>query len=817
MKSLMIGSFLLLGAVLLSAAEIAREPGRVGKALRLKSGEYVESLATRELNCPDQVTVAFWVKADEWGQMSSLVYKGGSYGIMKRGGHGIYFWGHFSQWDAINMSWVPEKYFLNPGQWYHLAMTYDSATTQGQTFLNGKRTGGDLINQTQPQLGTYKLYPTDRPLTIGKGVQPFGGLIDSVYVYDRVLSEAEIQQLMREETVPGAKLAWLFNENDTAQIVDSSGHGFNGRFISKRLDPNAESVTNVQVPVMAANDRLTVWPAHATGKVFRRTLPAAAPVEAKPVTTAKLARNEYESFQTVLSAPARPVTVTAVRAEALQGPGNARIPAAAVSIQQVAYVPLDEPSQCNTSGTHVKGEAAIMFDQITARPGFYPDPLPELKLPLTIAAGHSVPLWITIHTPSDIPGGRYQGQLQITTAEAGILRVPYEIQVWDFVLPERFHTFNSAYFSHRKSPDHERMYRMFSSHYTTPAPSGPSPEIQVQADGTLKINTAEYDRVVEAMMKHPNFNVLYFPGFDCYSIAKAVPLATGKQLWNGIRISETPGRLTPEFRRVFTLYLKQMSDHLRAKNWFDKTRFMVVDEPGLPEDIKLCREFFTLIKSVEPELPVMVTKWPTPENTGSGDLWCLGFFQHKQMRKALAAGHRLEFYPNWHVLIDHELMDSRMLGYLMWKHGITGLLIWRVDYGWDVSNRNVWNNPSYVYPDGRKLWGNGMLLYPDEQYNPVSSMRWESLRDTYEDYEYLYRLNELADALEKTDSAAAAEARRAIRQATDAIVFQYEAHPLESRWLKLRWENNDQVLHKVRANLGTLIEKLTAQLSGKDR
>ena len=80
---------------------------------------------------------------------------------------------------------------LEPGRWYHLALTYSQDYMRG--YIDGQEF--NLINYHMEP-------PTSRPLTIGSGydtggvdgTQGFHGLIDSVQVYDRVLSAREIRR-----------------------------------------------------------------------------------------------------------------------------------------------------------------------------------------------------------------------------------------------------------------------------------------------------------------------------------------------------------------------------------------------------------------------------------------------------------------------------------------------------------------------------------------------------------------------------------------------------------------------------------------------
>jgi len=78
------------------------------------------------------------------------------------------------------------KTSLTPGEWYHIAYTYDGETARG--YVNGE------VDFEQPLSGVVQIDPTT--LAIGAGYwdnnEYFVGIIDEVRIYDRALSEDEV-------------------------------------------------------------------------------------------------------------------------------------------------------------------------------------------------------------------------------------------------------------------------------------------------------------------------------------------------------------------------------------------------------------------------------------------------------------------------------------------------------------------------------------------------------------------------------------------------------------------------------------------------
>ncbi|MBN2292718.1 MAG: DUF4091 domain-containing protein, partial [Pirellulales bacterium] len=131
------------------------------------------------------------------------------------------------------------------------------------------------------------------------------------------------------------------------------------------------------------------------------------------------------------------------------------------------------------------------------------------------------------------------------------------------------------------------------------------------------------------------------------------------------------------------------------------------------------------------------------------------------------------------LFIDHPATEFRVWLWQTWKRDVTGILIWHSNY-WHSSTafpdsyQNPYEDPmgyvrGYSTPPGTKrFWGNGdgRFMYPPLSAAvpgrsgkepiiepPVSSIRWEMLREGIEDYESLYMLRELLEKNRATLSA----------------------------------------------------------------
>ncbi len=129
-----------------------------------------------------------------------------------------------------------------------------------------------------------------------------------------------------------------------------------------------------------------------------------------------LASNESEALQLVVN-PSKPLKSLNAKVSALSGPNGAVIPASAIQLRQVRYVPVEIAS--DTLGSI----------------GEWPDPLPLLKAGLNLDAGINHPIWICVTTAKQTPAGEYKGVVNLE-ADGFSARIPINVTVYGFTLPD---------------------------------------------------------------------------------------------------------------------------------------------------------------------------------------------------------------------------------------------------------------------------------------------------------------------------------------------------------------------------------------------
>ena len=165
-------------------------PGKSGNALSFDGSNDVVTI--QNFVPPQQGTVAFWMDPGFGSSKQRIFGAGGDFEVIVYS-TGIVRNELFAGGSGTLQSTTGA---VEPGQWFHIAVTYayDSAgpSTALEVYVNGKL---DVVGTAgEPSV------PTDTTLLLGhragaSGGEHYGGLLDDLRIYDRVLSESEIKAL----------------------------------------------------------------------------------------------------------------------------------------------------------------------------------------------------------------------------------------------------------------------------------------------------------------------------------------------------------------------------------------------------------------------------------------------------------------------------------------------------------------------------------------------------------------------------------------------------------------------------------------------
>ncbi|MBM4044059.1 MAG: DUF4091 domain-containing protein [Planctomycetes bacterium] len=574
-----------------------------------------------------------------------------------------------------------------------------------------------------------------------------------------------------------------------------------------------------------------VWLLYPPEKVKAdETLPTERKVEAIRLS---VAQGEHEPFIILVRAE---VALRDVKLEFadLRGPGGS-LSAASFEARRMAYIYVDEPS-----GTRIKGP--MPFETGT---GLYPDPLP--KGDGFTRPGRNLQFWVTAHVPRGAKPGRYEGSLALRFRKEGWMpedkvkmpvQLPVAVTVRNFALPERSPLLNTAFFAparltrERRDPEWlKAFYRDFIAHRQTPEPVLPSPVLQANPDGTMTVDSTEWEKTAAFFFDELKASHVFLPVWGMHpepTMLQGVYFiwhfpATTKQRWFGPFIADDSRQLTPEFKKLFGSYLKHIHGVLKQRGWLGRVFITTMDEPytyhtadrklDIPaNNYQVVRNFVTFVRETAPGLKTFATADPTPELNGYVDHWCLRNLKLASAARERAEKHRelVTFCDNYRTFIDFPLVSSRTLGWLAWKLGARGWLTYETMGGFGTA----WEGPVTVYPQfgAATVWGLGQMFYPEPgTAGVVPSLRWEMMREGAEDYEYLWLLRERLKALPASQQGSdAAQQARTLLETAAAQVVGGSGDPETASASAPPNTQSNLVPHELRGRIGDLIEQLAA-------
>lgn len=136
------------------------------------------------------------------------------------------------------------------------------------------------------------------------------------------------------------------------------------------------------------------------------------------------AKGEYEPFQLVIQASLTDDILVGINKPLLKNQITSEIiHDSNITIRSVDFINVTRPTD---AGSYT---------------GWVPDPLPTAQLPLNIcdtSQGRNIqPLWITVYVPRHVSSGIYEDSISLNFQNAGLVKIPISLRVWNFELPER--------------------------------------------------------------------------------------------------------------------------------------------------------------------------------------------------------------------------------------------------------------------------------------------------------------------------------------------------------------------------------------------
>jgi hypothetical protein len=479
-------------------------------------------------------------------------------------------------------------------------------------------------------------------------------------------------------------------------------------------------------------------------KVFKDTIPKSRlPKKVRLM----CASNEFESAQFVIKSNVKLENVSVRLTKLVNDENGCEISQDNLCWNFVGFVPVKR----NTSDAECGEHEYIPEGELLRRAPFdCPDPLLEEEK-LFIEANRSQPVWITAFVPSGTPPGIYRGNVTVLTS-IGEEIMSIELTVFPFELPKQRHLYITNWFeighiakAHKVVEFSEEFWEILGRYAKNLAQHRQNViftpwqlvKVYQEKNGELIFDYTNFDRFVETFQQAGASDRI-----ELYHIAHhGKGGRAGKEiiLYKVEFIDRDTGKkITQPGDQGLEALLKDLYHHLQAKGWLEKTIIHVADEPSFHnlEQWKMASRFVRQhmpgVKTIdaigstgfEDMLDIMV---PLTLNLHT---W---FDDYKKVQ---ASGIELWFYtccvPYGYYanrFLDYHLSKTRILHWMNYVTGTEGFLHWGLTYGWEDPF-----GPAPRFPPG-----DSHIIYPGKQ-GPMSSIRWEMMREGLEDYEYLWLL-----------------------------------------------------------------------------
>jgi hypothetical protein len=423
------------------------------------------------------------------------------------------------------------------------------------------------------------------------------------------------------------------------------------------------------------------------------------------------ARGEYESVQVALRADEQVEGVTA-EVTPLVGPAGT-IGDEQLTLNIVGLIPVE------------KNTPATPENELILAPCEIPDPLLPYE-PLDLEPGRTRALWLTVHVPRDAGPGDYRGAITVRAEQE--TQIPIKLTVHPITLPEKRPLHMTNWFDpnalvrwYEVEAWSDEHWELIEAYARDMAEHGEDTiivslgliDIWQERHGTLSFDFDRFDRYVDTFM-----DAGVNQGIELGHVGSRGPggWTATEMVFHNWRVNLREGVEAREFTREekTRALVRAAQDHLQQRGLLDMAMIHIADEP-IPVEI-YC-----------PELGYF-DKWydgfARMQNAGEIELW---FY---------TCCHPTGLYAN--RFLDYKLIKTRLLHWMNYAYDARGYLHW---------GPNRWTAKPYEEAvSGTLPPGDAWLVYPGEA-GPVSSIRWEALRDGVEDFELLWLLEREQESL----------------------------------------------------------------------
>ncbi|MBL8096006.1 MAG: DUF4091 domain-containing protein [Anaerolineales bacterium] len=537
------------------------------------------------------------------------------------------------------------------------------------------------------------------------------------------------------------------------------------------LDPALASTADTEPTtyrLTQSTASLHVWTTPPSERVFKD---APVPTATDSEVRVYAARNEFEPFQVVVK-PTTSQNVT-VSIDAI----GAGITA---EVYQVQYVTITQVSDS------------------LGRLGPYPDPLWPLANGATVAltAGENTAFWFSVSVPTGAPAGDY-----ITQVHIGAVSIPVRLHVFNFTIPAQLHVASQMNFSYQSILSKygvtgtgaaywsyvDAIKQYFIDHRLTPTsvlwPGG------LTGGGTFASPFIDYDCGAHTLSDpygiwgFEDLADRYLAGSGLLGgqFTTAFNGGTGFSTFtassfssNDSSIDQRPATFcgqtrsagdwlanpTSAYNQAWFAYLTAQQSYLSSQGYLAEAINYFANEPQDQADYNAVAWYSRYAHQAAPNLKLMVSEGARPEIYANPsypnahiDIWLPVLNEYDPVAahdRLVNHGEETWIYflygtrsPYFNpITLDHPGIESKFTGWFLWKYRARGIAYYSLN-DW---SQNPWTSPLtsghngdtfMLYPPSQN---NSAIAYGSNGHRMVPSIRFELMRDSLEDYEYLYLL-----------------------------------------------------------------------------
>lgn len=434
------------------------------------------------------------------------------------------------------------------------------------------------------------------------------------------------------------------------------------------------------------------------------------------------------------------------------------------------------------------------------RTGPYPDPLEPLENGATVGltANENTALWINVRVEAGVASGDYPADITV-----GGIAIPVVLHVFNFDIPAELHVKSQMNFSENTILNRysvsgtgdaywmyvDNMKQFFIDHRLTPKgvlwPGGITgggtfmePFIDYDCADTLTDNDGIWGFEALAQRYIEGSGLLSGRFSERFNDGAGFPFFMGGSfVGNNPEQDQRPspfcgqsrsaadwytgGNPNSAYNTVWRRYMSALSSYLDNLGYLDRTYHYFANEPQDQNDYDAVAWYAQMMKSEVPDLKLAVSEEPKPEifNHPSFpgakiDIWMPVLNAYDPVvswERERDHGEESWVYflhgtrpPYFNpITLDHPGVESKLTGWFLWKYRLRGIAYYSLN-NW---GSNPWTDPMtdghngdrfMLYPPSRT---NGSIPYGSNNHRLVPSIRIELMRDSLEDYEYLYVLN----------------------------------------------------------------------------